>query len=153
MSMGPCGPLRVPEWLWGALGEQGQDPTARPAQKNTESLSDFTCVPHELVRMSGYTCPCPHVCVHLMCPSSVCISCPCVFGSRQLCVCTHLCAHPWACTHFSPCAPRPTSVSLCIQCACPPMALYTHACVSACYVDRAPTQELATFFWKGQEVK
>lgn len=56
MSMGPCSPLRVPEWLWGTLGEQGQDPTARPAQKNTESLSDFTCVPHELVRMSGYTC-------------------------------------------------------------------------------------------------
>lgn len=93
MSMGPCGPLRVPEWLWRTLGEQGQDPTARPAQKNTESLSDFTCVTHELVRMSGYTCPCPHVCVHLMCPSSVCISCPCVFGNRHSSACACISVH------------------------------------------------------------
>lgn len=26
MSVGPCGPLRGPEWVWGNLGGQGQGP-------------------------------------------------------------------------------------------------------------------------------
>lgn len=151
--MGLCGPLRVPGWLWGTLGEQRQDPTARPAQKNTVSVRLHMCpsqaCSHIWVHVPMSTCLCaPNVsviCVHLLSM--------CVWEQTQLCVYMHLCAHPWACIHFSHCAPRPTSVSLCIQCACPPMALYTHACVNACYVDRAPTQELATFFWKGQEIK
>lgn len=81
-----------------------------PAQKDTESLSDFAIsFPHQFVCMSGYTCPCPRVCVHLhVSLSSVCISCPCVFVKRHTsrCACISLHIPGPVCIHFSPCAPR-----------------------------------------------
>lgn len=78
-----------------ALGDPGGTETGSYSQASPEkhSLCQTSRVPHKLVRTSGYTCPCPRVCVRLMCPSSVCISCPCVFGNRHSSVCTCISVH------------------------------------------------------------
>lgn len=119
------------EGPWVGLGDPGgMDRILQPgpAQKDSESLSDFACVPHELVCMSGYTCPCLRVCVHLhVSLSSVCITCPYVFVKRHTsgCACISLHIPGPVCIHFSPCAPRiNVCVSLCIQ-----VCLSTHGFV------------------------
>lgn len=135
VSVGPCGPLRVPEWVWRNLGGQGQGPTTRLIREK-QSLSDFACVPHKLLFMSEYTCPCPCVFVHLCVSlSSVCISCPCAFVNTHTSGCVHISVHipGHVCIHLSHRVPRSTSMFPCVsKYACLTMGLNTHECVWLC---------------------
>lgn len=100
-----------------ALGDPGGTGTGSYSQASPEK---------HRVSVRLHMCPsraCSYVWVHVpmstcLCASNVSLICVhllsmCVWEQTQLCVCMHLCAHPWACIHFSPCAPGPTSVFPC----------------------------------------
>lgn len=79
-----------------ALGDPGGTGTGSYSQASPEkhrvSVRLHMC-PSRTCSYVWVHVPCPCVCVHLMCPSSVCISCPCVFGNRHSSACACISVH------------------------------------------------------------
>lgn len=150
MSMGPCGPLRVPEWVWG-----DRDRILQPGQpRKTQSLcqTSHVSVMSLFVRLGTRSHVHVSVCI-CMCPCHLCASPVHVFVKTQLCVCMRLCAHPWACIH-SVLVDLDQPLCFLVHPMCTSTSRFVHARLLARVTwTEHLYKSWQTFLWKGQESK